>query len=243
MGFGTRRHRVRQPRLRAESRATAQLARRRPRVAARAGRRAACSTWAAATARSARALRGAGHDVTGVDIVEHDGVGERRRRASSQADLDEGCPPRSAPASTSCSRADVLEHVREPERLLAELAGRARRRRRRWSRACRTSAHWYPRLRVARAVRLRPARHPRPRPHLRFFTRPSFERLRPRPVRDAPRGPPACRSRSPSAARQRQKRPTAPRRSCGPTSGSTPLASPCEPTLFAYQWIFELQPR
>lgn len=68
-------------------------------------------------------VRQLGHHVTGVDMLELPEVHDRVDRFI-QADLDQGLPPavRDAGPFDLILAADVLEHVREPERLLAELA-------------------------------------------------------------------------------------------------------------------------
>ena len=57
-------------------------------------------------------------DVTGVDVAEEPGARERMEHFV-QADLEHGLPERSAAASTSSSPPMSIEHVRRPEQLLA----------------------------------------------------------------------------------------------------------------------------
>ncbi|MFZ1992596.1 MAG: bifunctional glycosyltransferase/class I SAM-dependent methyltransferase [Solirubrobacteraceae bacterium] len=63
-----------------------------------------------------------GHEVTAVDVLELPGVADRVDRFI-QADLDQGLPPevtQHGPYQVALA-ADILEHVRTPERLLAEI--------------------------------------------------------------------------------------------------------------------------
>ena len=76
--------------------------------------------------RLAERLRALGHHVTGVDLIAHDGVKERVDRFV-EADLDAVCRRRSTARSTWCSPADVLEHVRRPDRILDQLHDASRR--------------------------------------------------------------------------------------------------------------------
>ena len=86
----------------------------------------------------AERLREAGHHVTGVDLVAHEGVKERVDRFI-EADLDLGIPPEAEGPFDVVLAADVLEHVRHPDRILDQIARAARRRAVRSSPACRTS--------------------------------------------------------------------------------------------------------
>jgi SAM-dependent methyltransferase len=118
-------------------------------------------------------LRAHGHEVTGVDIEEHEGV---RERVDSfvRADLDDGVPEEIGDGYDVIVAADVLEHVVEPDRLLAGLADRL---------APGGSVvacvpnfgHWYPRLRSTFGRFDYDRRGILDRGHLRFFTRDSFE--------------------------------------------------------------------
>ena len=79
-------------------------------------RRPACSTSAAPTAGSATSPATSATTSTGVDLVKHDGVAERRRR------LRRGRPQPGAPGetrrptTTSIVAGDILEHVVDPAR-------------------------------------------------------------------------------------------------------------------------------
>jgi 2-polyprenyl-3-methyl-5-hydroxy-6-metoxy-1,4-benzoquinol methylase len=120
-------------------------------------------------------LRRAGHHVTGIDIAERDGVRARVDRFI-QSDLEAGVPEDAAGEYDVIVAADVLEHTRHPERLLAALH--------RHLHAEGTIiasvpnfAHWYPRVRVALGTFDYDRRGILDRGHMRFFTRRSFERL------------------------------------------------------------------
>ncbi|MGH9085650.1 MAG: methyltransferase domain-containing protein [Acidimicrobiales bacterium] len=117
-------------------------------------------------------LMAMGHEVVGIDIEEHKGVRERLADFH-QADLDAGIPDGVGDAFDVIVAADVLEHVRHPERLLAEMRAHLRP-----GGSVITSipnfGHWYPRARVALGRFDYDARGILDRGHLRFFTRRSF---------------------------------------------------------------------
>ena len=123
----------------------------------------------------AEQLRAAGHHVTGVDVIAHDGVKERVDRFV-EADLELGLPPELEGPFDVVLAADVLEHVRHPERVLEQVRGLltpggtiiA---------SIPNFGHWYPRLRVASGRFDYDRRGILDRDHVRFFTRKSFERL------------------------------------------------------------------
>jgi SAM-dependent methyltransferase len=123
----------------------------------------------------AQRLTEAGHEVTGVDVVEVPGVRDRMARFF-RADLDEGIPPEAGDGYDTVLAADVLEHVRDPRRLIRET-----------QRVLRTDGsliacvpnigHWYPRIRIALGLFGYDQRGPLDRGHLRFFTRRSITGL------------------------------------------------------------------
>jgi glycosyltransferase involved in cell wall biosynthesis len=123
----------------------------------------------------AASLRDEGHEVDAVDLVEIDGVRERVDRFV-RADLDEGLPAEITGAYDTIIAADVLEHVRDPDRLLASLRDHL---------APGGSilvsvpnfGHWYPRTRTALGAFDYDQRGILDGTHLRFFTRASFHRL------------------------------------------------------------------
>ena len=119
-------------------------------------------------------LRAAGHYVVGVDLTEHAGVRSRTDRFV-QADLDAGMPEVGGGYDVVLA-ADVIEHVREPERLLREIL------------TCLRDggvvlasvpniSHWYSRGRIALGMFSYDQRGILDRTHLRFFTRRSFLQL------------------------------------------------------------------
>jgi glycosyltransferase involved in cell wall biosynthesis len=197
-------------------------------------------------------LRAQGHEVTGVDLEEAPGVRERVD-VFVKADLDEGLPPDVGGDYDVVLAADVFEHLREPDRLLREL------------RSCLAAggvvvasvpnfAHWYPRARVAAGRFDYDRRGILDRTHLRFFTRRSFERL----ARDA--GYDVVRvdatglpfdvadrgGATHSAATAAAAATSASRGTDGGRSGALRAVDRASvdlwPTLFAYQFIFELRP-
>ena len=188
----------------------------------------------------AESLRIHGHRVTGVDVDEHADVRDRVEHFL-VADLDEGIPDDVGGGYDIVLAADVLEHVRRPERLLADAAGRLAP-----GGSIMASvpnfAHWYPRTRVALGRFDYDRRGILDRDHIRFFTRRSFERLARRadlavrrreavglPLEIVDRGGHADAATSGGGIggiAQRIDR-----------AGVTLF-----PSLFAYQWLFELAP-
>jgi glycosyltransferase involved in cell wall biosynthesis len=185
-------------------------------------------------------LRTHGHRVTGVDIEEHPGVRERVDEFIA-ADLDAGLPDAVGDGFDVIVAADVLEHVREPDRLLASLAGRL---------APGGSiltcvpnfGHWYPRLRVALGRFDYDRRGILDRDHVRFFTRKSLERTIDRagysvrrrefltlPVEVVQRGGQDDRAGAGEKALRAFKR-------------VDRIGTALRPTLFAYQFLYELEP-
>lgn len=183
-------------------------------------------------------LQKLGHHVTGVDSVELEGVRDRLE-SFVRSDLDTGVPAEVGQGYDVVVAADVLEHVRRPDRVLDD------------ARRCLHEggtlivsvpnfAHWYPRLRVAAGAFDYDRRGILDRGHLRFFTRKSFERL-------ARSHGFAVRRRAavgiPLEAFGRGGADDAPRnarlrRSLQQTERIGLVA---RPTLFAYQFVYELQ--
>lgn len=120
-------------------------------------------------------LRKLGHHVTGVDVVEREPVRDRVDELV-VADLEDGLPVEVGVGFDRVVAADVLEHVRAPERLLAQALERLAP-----GGAIVASvpnfSHWYPRLRTALGAFDYDRRGILDAGHLRFFTARSFERL------------------------------------------------------------------
>lgn len=120
-------------------------------------------------------VRAQGHHVTGVDLIEHDGV-DTRVDAFFEADLNAGLPDGVPHEFDAIVAGDVLEHVIDPESLLTDLGQRL---------ApggevlvsVPNFGHWYPRTRVAIGRFDYDQRGPLDQGHVRFFTRRSFEKL------------------------------------------------------------------
>ena len=125
--------------------------------------------------RLAEHVRADGHRVTGVDLVEIPGVRDRVDRFL-LADLSAGLPSDVGSGYDVVVAADVLEHVPHPEQLLQELREVVRP-----GGSIVTSipnfGHWYPRLRTLLGVFDYDERGILDRGHLRFFTRRSFRKL------------------------------------------------------------------
>jgi glycosyltransferase involved in cell wall biosynthesis len=184
-------------------------------------------------------LRGLGHYVVGVDIEAGDGV-EDRVDDFVEADLDRGLPECIEGPFDVALAADVLEHVRSPERLLEQLRGRL---------APGGSlivsvpnfGHWYPRVRVAIGRFDYDRRGILDRDHVRFFTKRSFERLVAdagfRIVRRTGTGLPLE-----VVDRGGQGREVASSRTAEILSRLDRATVAARPQLFAYQLIYELTP-
>ena len=133
---------------------------------------------------------------------------------------------------------DGLEHVRSPEQVLEEARGRLRA-----GGSVITSVpnfgHWYPRARVALGRFDYDARGILDRGHLRFFTRRSFARL------VESHGWEIRRQESiglPLEVADRGATGASPRAGRGLVRRLDHLAVAARPTLFAYQFLFELAP-
>ena len=179
-----------------------------------------------------------GHEVVGVDFEEHKGVREKLTDFF-QADLEQGLPEGIGDGYDVVLCADVLEHVRAPEKLLEEIRGVLRP-----GGSVITSipnfGHWYPRVRVALGRFDYDARGILDRGHLRFFTKRSFAHL------VASAGWEIRRQESIGLPLE-----VADRGATSPSSGGggRSLVSKADralvglrPQLFAYQFIYELAP-
>jgi len=120
-------------------------------------------------------VREQGHQVFGVDLVKHDGVGDRLD-GFLEVDLNAGLPVETGDNYGLIVAGDVVEHIIDPTRLLNDMADHLS--------ADGTIlasipnfAHWYPRGRVAIGRFDYDQRGLLDRGHVRFFTRRSFEKL------------------------------------------------------------------
>ena len=120
-------------------------------------------------------IRDLGHEVTAIDIEKFDGIGARVDRFI-EADLDDGIPAEVGTDYDVVLAADVFEHVRRPEDLIVE------------ARDCLRPGgtmivsvpnfgNWYPRIRVLLGLFDYDRRGILDAGHVRFFTRASFRRL------------------------------------------------------------------
>jgi glycosyltransferase involved in cell wall biosynthesis len=178
-------------------------------------------------------VRDLGHHVVGVDAMKNEGVGERLD-GFVEADLNAGLPAEVGSNFDYIVAADVLEHVVEPDALLRDIVGRL---------APNGSilvslpnfAHWYPRLRVVAGRFDYDQRGLLDRGHVRFFTRRTAERmLRQASLRITRRAvvgsPVELLGEGPTAR-------------LGAALGRVDrLGTRVWPTLFGYQFLYELHP-
>ena len=119
-------------------------------------------------------IRALGHRVTGVDLKALPDVTDRTDRFV-QADLDEGLPTGiddEGPFDVVVA-ADVLEHVRDPDRLLGQIRSVLVQRGALIA-SVPNFGHWYPRARTAAGLFDYDQRGILDRGHIRFFTRRSI---------------------------------------------------------------------
>jgi SAM-dependent methyltransferase len=187
----------------------------------------------------AEQLRQFGHSVIGVDRAEHPSVRSRVEQFVT-ADLERGIPDEVGGDFDVVLAADVLEHVRYPELVLQQAAERL-------APGATVIAcvpnfgHWYPRTRVAVGRFDYDRRGILDRDHVRFFTRRSLEHLiadcgygvRRReaigvPLEVLDRGTGRATTSESRAARFLER-----------------VEQACvsvRPTLFAYQFLYEIEP-
>ncbi len=123
----------------------------------------------------AKALTDAGHTVVGIDIAETEGVADRMSRFVA-ADLSQGIPADVGSDFDLVLAADVIEHLADPARLLADMAACVRPQGRIIASVPNIS-HWYPRFRIAAGRFDYDQRGVLDATHLRFFTRRRFLRV------------------------------------------------------------------
>jgi SAM-dependent methyltransferase len=179
-------------------------------------------------------VRALGHHVTGVDFNELPHVRERCD-AFFQADLDLGIPDEVVGCGpfdvVIC--ADILEHLRRPEDLLAQLS-KALVPRGAVIASVPNFGHWYSRGRTALGLFDYDQRGILDHGHVRFFTRRSFERLTRAagltPLRRHVTGLPL------DALTKARQRPLA-----RAVRAADRLAVALRPTLFGYQLVYHLE--
>ena len=180
-------------------------------------------------------LRQRGHTVVGVDLLEHPDI-ERRTDRFVQADLDGGLPDEVLGSYDVVLAADVLEHVRDPEHLMRQMND------------CLADdgvvlasvpniSHWYSRGRIALGQFDYDQRGILDRTHLRFFTRRSFLSLARR-----------CRLQPVLADHSGLPFEAVSLGGAGGALGRIPRRIDAFlvrlwPTMFAYQFVYELSPR
>ncbi len=185
----------------------------------------------------AHSIEAVGHQVTGVDLTRSEGVVDRMTRFF-EANLEQGIPDEVGNGYDTVVCADVLEHVREPGRLLEEAklllnAGGS------ILASVPNFGHWYPRLRTLFGMFDYDQRGILDNTHVRFFTRRSFERVVAAAGlaivrRDATGLPVDVANRGSSDGT------TAQRLSVLATADR--VATKLRPQLFGYQFVYELKP-
>jgi 2-polyprenyl-3-methyl-5-hydroxy-6-metoxy-1,4-benzoquinol methylase len=184
-------------------------------------------------------LRDWGHQVTGVDLLANP-IAARRLDRFVVADLEEGVPEELGQFDAVLA-ADVLEHLPRPEDFLTELHATVRPGGR--VVACIPNfGHWYPRLRVLAGRFDYDRRGILDAGHLRFFTRRSFLRLArgagwQAHIIDATGVPFEVVGRGPGGEAHQSRLGRWVTRVLGPVDR---VMVRLWPTLFAYQFIFEL---
>ncbi len=180
-------------------------------------------------------LRLAGHNVVGVDAVKLEGV-QDRVDGFVEADLNQGLPPEAGSGFDVVVAADVLEHVVDPASMLAQLRdvlapGGV------LFVSVPNFAHCYPRLRVLFGRFDYDRRGILDAGHIRFFTRATFERLVQRTEMRVRR-----RSTSGLPVEVAGRGGGAPASLEHLVSRIDRLGVVLWPTLFGYQFLFELEP-
>lgn len=179
----------------------------------------------------AEMLQEMGHEVTGVDALAFPEAPKRMHRFV-HADLDQGIPEEAGRGFDVVIAGDVLEHARRPDLILAQVrevlatGGLA-------LVSIPSFSHWYPRLRVAAGRFDYENQGILDRGHVRFFTRRSFERV----VHQA--GLRVSRVESIGIPVERFTSST----SAAVTwlSRLDRMLATLYPSLFAYQYLFELE--
>ncbi len=177
-------------------------------------------------------LRRQGHHVTGIDARRVGDV-EDHLDHFFLADLDQGIPEEVGSGFDVVIAADILEHVKDPERLLRDVR-RCLRSQGLLFASVPNFGHWYPRFRVAFGRFDYDQRGILDRTHLRFFSRRSFRRIAVasgfRVLKIRAIGLPFDTLDVGGRAARALAR-------------ADQLTVRTYPTLFAYQLMFELEPR
>ena len=182
-------------------------------------------------------MRSLGHHVTGVDLERHPGV-EERLDAFVQADLEHGVPDDLGRGFDIVLCADIIEHVRDPRRLLTQ-AGQLLAAGGSVIASVPNFGHWYPRTRVALGLFDYDRRGILDSTHVRFFTRRSFERL----IKDS--GFVIAKREAtglPLDVAQRGGTDTLKVARRGLLDSIDRLSVRIRPQLFGYQFLYELKP-
>lgn len=183
-------------------------------------------------------LRERGHQVTGVDLYSDPSIAERLDEFV-QADLEDGLPERVGGGYDLIVAADVLEHLRNSDRLLQQIGARLGPGGRVLV-SVPNFGHWYPRVRTVTGLFDYDQRGILDRTHVRFFTRRSLlammrkngfevQELR---ASGLPLGA-AASGRGPGALRRLGRRLVA---------AVDRVAVRAWPTLFAYQFVLTVVP-
>lgn len=182
-------------------------------------------------------VRREGHQVFGVDLVKHERIGERLD-GFVEADLNRGLPDEAGTGYGAIVAADVLEHTIDPARLLAEMTERLAPDGRILI-SVPNFAHWYPRIRVLLGRFDYDERGLLDQGHVRFFTRRSLERL----IRAS--GLRIVRRETVGSPFEVLDRDGASplRRVLGTLAVIDRLLTRLWPTLFGYQFLYELDTR
>jgi len=184
----------------------------------------------------AERLRAIGHEVVGVDRVKKDGVAGRVDTFV-EADLDRALPDEVGSSFDAVVAVDVLGYLRDPEAVLRSAADRLRHDGLMYV-SVPNMGHWYPRARVAAGRFGYDQRGILDRDHLRFFSKASAERLFAsaglRVRRALPVGLPVDLMERDKGGAERSSRLAASLR------GIDRIGMSLRPTMFAYQFVFEL---
>ncbi|NQY56585.1 MAG: glycosyltransferase [Ilumatobacteraceae bacterium] len=180
-------------------------------------------------------LRFMGHNVVGVDVVKHPDVADRLD-GFIEADLNRGLPDGLDDHYDVVIAADVLEHTIDPQLIMTQLTSRLRPPGVLLA-SVPNFAHWYPRVRVAAGRFDYDRRGILDAGHVRFFTRRTFERTARAAGYDIGRREVVG---LPFEVMERDG--GAPKRSETVLGSVDRLGVSLWPTLFGYQFLYQLHP-